>query len=304
MLRAEQPNIVAICSPPHTHAPLTIQALQSGAHVVCEKPLVLSLVELDAIEAAERETGRTCTGIFQWRYGTGAHLVKRLIDSGEAGKPLLALCNTLWYRGTDYYAKAPWRGHWDKAGGGVAMAMGIHAMDMTLWLMGEWTEVSATTSSLDRDVEVDTVALAHVRFATGALGSFVNSSVSSWQESFVRLDLRGLTVTLRHLYEYSRNDWTFLRRPDDPWGEIEDSFIKAWGKNEIDQPGSIASQWWHNLRDLSAGRETLTNTHAVRPTYEFIASLYKSAATGQPVRRGEIVPSDPYYTAMNVAQTA
>lgn len=299
MLRQEQPDVVAICSPPYTHAPLTIEALRAGAHVVCEKPLVLSLAELDQIASVEEETGRTCTGIMQWRYGAGAQHVRRLIESGEFGAPLLALCNTLWYRPYIYYEVAPWRAQWDKAGGGVAMTMGIHAMDMVLWLMGEWTEVSAMTEAKDRRyLEVDTLALAHVRFENGALASFVNSTLSPRQESYVRIDTQLTTVELTHLYRYENTDWHISLRTDTPPDDAAYANLVRWRQIETDEAGSIETQYAHILPLLLAGKRTPTRPRALRPTYEFLAALYKSAATGQSVKRGTILPGDPFYASM------
>jgi predicted dehydrogenase len=298
MLRQEQPDVVAICSPPHTHAALTIQVLRAGAHVICEKPLALSLAELDAIRVVEAETGRTCTGIMQWRYGSGARFVKSLVESGKEGIPLLTICNTLWYRPYSYYEEAPWRAQWETAGGGVAMTMGIHAMDMTLWLMGEWIEVNAITSSLDRDIEIDTLALAHVRFNGGGLASFVNSTVSALQESYVRIDTQLLTIELTHLYGYENKDWRFYRRPEQSVETWHDAALRTWEHTFGSEPGSIATQYAHVLPLLRDGYGTPTDIGALRPTYEFLAALYKSAATGQAVKRGTILPGDPFYSSM------
>ncbi len=294
MLRAEQPDVVAICSPPHTHAPLTIEALRAGAHVVCEKPLVLSLAELDEIAAVEGETGRTCIGVFQWRYGAASHL-RNLMS--EFGQPRLAICNTLWYRGANYYAAAPWRARWETSGGGVAMTMGIHAMDMVLWLMGEWDDVSAITASLGQALEIDALALAQVRFASGALGSFNNSTLSPRQESYVRLDFDHITLELTHLYRYVNEDWRFYIQPDVPPSSPLVSRLQAWRKKPHTLPAEIATQWRSNLEMLQSGQRSNV-LWSVRPTYEFLAALYKSAATGQPVKRGTILPGDPFYASM------
>jgi predicted dehydrogenase len=297
MLDSAHPNIIAICSPPSTHLPLTLLGLRAGAHVVCEKPLALSLAELDQIAAVEAETGRICASIVQWRYGAAAAHVKKLIDSGHAGKPLLAVCNTLWYRDAAYYSSQPWRSRWTTAGGGVAMTLGIHAMDLTLWLMGEWQSVQAITASLDRHVEIDTVALAHARFSNGALGSFANSAVSPRQDSYVRLDLQHLTIELDHLYCYDNAHWRFTLAEN---SAFRDKLV-GWQTIQGDHAGSLAAQWDSLLHDFTVGCEIGTRVKYVRTTYDFIASLYKSAARGTPVDRGSIQPGDPFYTAMNGA---
>lgn len=297
MLEAARPDIIAICSPPATHFPLTLLGLRAGAHVVCEKPLALSLAELDQIAAAEAETGRICASIIQWRCGAAAAHVKKLIEDGEAGKPLLAICQTLWYRDTAYYADEPWRSRWATAGGGVAMTLGIHAMDLTLWLMGEWQSVQAVTAALDRAVEVDTIALAHARFANGALGSFINSALSPRQRSHIRLDLQRLTIELDHLYRYDNSHWRFALAENSSFADK----LAEWQTIPGDHAGSLAAQWDRMIHNFAANREVETRVKHVRATYDFIASLYKSAQSGAPVERGSIQPGDPFYTAMNGA---
>ena len=208
MLDEQKPDLVHICTPPGTHFELCVQALRNGAHVICEKPFVASLDELDQLQEVEREVGKTCSVIFQWRFGSGAQHLKRLIDRRELGRLLVGTCSTLWYRTHAYY-EVPWRGKWDTELGGVSMGHGIHAMDMFLWLMGEWAEVSAIMSTLDRNIEVEDISMAHVRFTNGALGSIVNSVLSPRQVSYVRFDFQQATVELEHLYSHRNDHWRF-----------------------------------------------------------------------------------------------
>jgi predicted dehydrogenase len=297
LLRAEQPDVVLISTPPFTHAALAAQAMAAGADVLCEKPMVVSLAQLDAIQAAEARTGRTTTSISQWRYGSAASHVKRLIDSGELGDPLIALCNTLWYRPPTYYTSVPWRSRWSTEGGGVALGLGIHAMDLTLWLLGEWEEVSALAATKDRDVEVETIAMAQVTFRSGAVASFVNSAVSPRQNSYIRLDFQNATIEVDHLYQYRNEHWRFSV-PDQPDLQAK---LAEWQHIDGTAPGSLETQWRAFLADLRAGRQPLTHTSRVRSTYDFLASMYKSALTRQPVRRLSVQPGDPFYEAMNGA---
>src|SRR6185436_13325469 len=82
MLAGEKPDLVSICTPPGLHADQTIQALRTGAWVLCEKPMVGSLADLDRVEAAEKETGRSACSVVQWRFGSAALHYKKLIDAG------------------------------------------------------------------------------------------------------------------------------------------------------------------------------------------------------------------------------
>jgi predicted dehydrogenase len=114
-----QPDLVHIVTPPGTHLDLAVKSLEAGAWVYCEKPLVTSLAQFDRIEDAEARTGRYVSTVFQWRFGSAARHLKRLIQAGEMGRPLVGVCQTLWYRGLAYY-QLPWRGQWATETGGVA----------------------------------------------------------------------------------------------------------------------------------------------------------------------------------------
>jgi predicted dehydrogenase len=294
LLAEQRPDFVIIGTPPATHRALCIQALESGAHVLCEKPIAASLKELDDIQAAEARTGYTCTSVFQWRYGSSGQHIRRLIESGAFGRPLVGVCHTLWYRDMTYY-RVPWRGRWATEIGGTSMGHGIHAMDFFLWLMGDWTEVQAMLGTLDHTIEVEDVSLAGVRFASGALGSIVNSAVSPRQTSYVRLDFQRATVELEHLYHYRNEHWRFSI----PDGAAHSDELAAWSALGADVEAHQTAQLTAVLDALERGERPLTSGAELRRTMEFMASLYKSAFTRQPVQRGTIQPGDPFYTSMN-----
>lgn len=291
MLVEQKPDLVHICTPPGSHLALCVLAMRHGAHVLCEKPLVASLAEVDQLQAVERETGKTCSVVFQWRFGSGAQHLKRLIDDRALGRPLLGICNTTWFRNHAYY-EVPWRGKWDTELGGVSMGHGIHAMDMFLWLMGDWAEMSAIAATLDRNMEVEDVSLAHVRFTNGALGSIVNSVLSPREESYVRFDFQRATVELSHMYSHVNADWRYSV----PQGEGYDAQLAVWQDIGEDVRASHSAQLSHLLDAIERGEPSLTSGEQARNTVEFITALYKSALTGQPVKRGSIGPDDPYYT--------
>lgn len=294
MLKRVQPDLVHICTPPQFHAELSIRCMEAGAWVLCEKPLAASLREIDAIAAAEERTGKYTSSVYQWRFGAGGGHLKNLIDSGELGRSLLGLCQTTWYRDDAYYA-APWRGTWASELGGCSMGHGIHAMDFFLWMFGPWHEVRGLVDVLNHDIEVEDVSLALVRFENGALGSIVNSVVSPRQESYIRMDFTEATVEMRHLYAYENKDWTYSlfegsSRPDD---------LERWRTLPAEPRSLHAGQLTHTLDCMEKNERPSTSGDGARMTLEFIASMYKSALTGQPVQRGSVAAGDPFYEAMN-----
>jgi len=294
MLAAERPDLVHILTPPATHLPLILAALDAGAWVWSEKPLCRSLAEFDQIAAAEQRTGRFVSTVFQWRFGAAVEHLRKLAGENLLGRPLVAVCQTLWYRDAAYYA-VPWRGKFATETGGPTATLGIHLMDLLLWLWGEWEEVQATAATLDRPIQVEDVSMALVKFESGALASIVNSALSPRQETYLRLDYQRATAEVKTLYRYANEHWTFTALP----GDAGDALTAAWRAIPCDRIGSHTAQLTLLLDSLDRGDRPLVSGAEARRTIEFVASLYKSAFTGHPVRRGSITPGDPFYASMN-----
>ncbi len=259
--------------------------------MLCEKPLCLSLAELDHILAVEQRTGTYCSSVFQWLFGSGAQHLKHLIQGEALGRLLVGVCQTTWFRDAVYY-QVPWRGKWSTEGGGPTMGHGIHALNLFLWLFGDWEEVSALTGTLDREIEVEDVSLAIVRFKNRALGSIVNSVLSPREETYLRFDFQKATVELTALYGYTNKEWRFSPLPSlhDP------SVLARWQELAQDRPASHTTQLAHVLDSLDHGVRPLASTADVRSTLECITGIYKSAATGRTVQQGSIVAGDPFYS--------
>lgn len=290
MLEKEHPDIVHIATPPNIHYPLIIQALEAGANVLCEKPLCTSLAEIDHIAGVEKKTGKYCSSVFQWRFGSRGQHFKQLIQKQTLGRPLVGICQTTWFRNAAYY-EVPWRGKWSTEGGGPTMGHGIHAMDFFLWLLGDWDEVTAMSDTLDRNIEVEDVSLATVRFKNRALGSVVNSVLSPREETYYRFDFQKATVELTALYSYTNQNWRFSQ----PKAEPDAAVLARWEELSQDIPASHKTQLSQFLDSLDHHQRPLSSTPDVRPTLEFITAIYKSSATRQIVKQGSIVAGDPFY---------
>lgn len=293
LLKEVKPDLVVICSPPVFHREQVLAVLAAGAWAWCEKPPVLSLAEYDEITAAEVDGGPYAAVVFQQRFGSGARHARDLIDSGKLGRPLVAHCQTTWFRDDDYYDVA-WRGRWTGEGGGPAMGLGIHQIDLMLDLLGPWSHVRAFAARLDRHLETDDVTTATVEFENGALATVVNSAVSPRQASHLRVDCQAGTVELDHLYGYRDDDWTYTPAPG-----TTPEIVADWRPPGPDEPSTHLPQLVALLADLRAGRRPGTSGPGGRGALEFITSMYKAALTGTTVTRGEIVPGDPFYTSVN-----
>lgn len=294
MLRERRPDIVLVATPPDLHMPLSIAAMEAGAWVLCEKPLCGSLAELDQIQAAEARTGCYTACIFQMRFASSTAHARRLADEGLLGRPLVGVCNTLWFRDAAYYA-VPWRGRWETELGGPTMGLGIHAIDHFLHLLGDWRDVRAVAGTLDRSIEVEDVSMAIVRFANGALGSIVNSALSPRQETYVRLDYQRATLELVHLYGYTKDNWRMTLAPP----AQDDSLLQAWQSFPPDVGSTHGAQLCALVADRDANRRPLTSGEEARRTLELLTAIYKSAFTGEVVARGSIRPGDSFYSVLH-----
>lgn len=294
MLEAAHPDLVCIVTPPATHLPLTLACLEAGAWVYCEKPLCRSLAEFDQITEAEARTGCKVSTVFQWRFGSAVAHLRTLMSAGELGKPLVGTCATLWYRDQAYY-DVPWRGKWATEVGGPTMTLGIHLMDLFLWLMGDWIEVRAMIGTLDRAIEVEDVSMALVRFQNGALGTITNSALSPRQHTNMRIDFQRATVEVNALYRYHNADWT-ISIPD---SSLDTDKLVGWRDIGTDIAGTHDAQFAALLDSMDQDQAPLVSGGEARRILEFTTSLYKAAMTGETVTRGAITPADPFYHAMN-----
>jgi predicted dehydrogenase len=294
MLREEKPDIVLIAAPPGLHADMSIAAMEAGAWALCEKPLCASLAEFDRIEAAEKKTGQRTACVFQMRFASSNTHVRKLLNAGVFGRPLIATCNTLWYRDAAYYA-VPWRGKWSTELGGPTMSQGIHTMDQLLHLFGDWTEVKAITDTLYHQIEVEDVSMAHVKFANGARASITNSSICPRQETYLRLDCEKATIELTHLYAYKQENWKMTpANPDD-----SAALTSAWEDFPTDVGSTHGAQLVAMVDDMENDLVPLTSGDAARRTLEFLTAIYKSAFTNTTVKQGSITPGDPFYTVLH-----
>lgn len=313
LLAAEDPDLVSVTTPPGSHAEIAIEILAAGKSVLLEKPPVLSLAEMDAVAEAERASEGSVWVIFQHRHGSGALRAADLLGRGALGRPLVAVCETLWFRPLSYF-DPDWRGTWVGEGGGPTLGHGIHQIDLLLHLLGPWRTINATAVRLDRPVEFEDVSMASVIFESDAVGTVINSLLSPRELSRIRIDTAGGTLEVNHVYGYSDQDWTFYPAPDaakaatlgiDPGvrkadgveaGVADDPWTASAGD---DVPSNHEAQISRLIDDLLAGRTHDTTLASTRPTMEFVTALYASTITGQAVRRTDLTPDHPFYRALH-----
>jgi UDP-N-acetyl-2-amino-2-deoxyglucuronate dehydrogenase len=169
-------DIVAIGSPSSLHAEQGIAAARQGLHVLSEKPLDITTRRADELIAECAAAGVKLGVFFQDRLRPAVAELKRMIDDGDLGKPVMIAGRVRWYRPPEYYAGSKWRGTWALDGGGALMNQAIHTVDLVQWLFGPVARVSATVATRLHTIEVEDTAAAVLDFTSGAIGTIEAST--------------------------------------------------------------------------------------------------------------------------------
>jgi UDP-N-acetyl-2-amino-2-deoxyglucuronate dehydrogenase len=183
-------EIVLIGSPSGRHAGQAMAAARAGRHVLVEKPLDISTARIDQLNDAVRRAGVTLGVFFQDRLKPDVVEMKRRIDAGEIGTPLLATGEVKWFRPREYYSSSRWRGTWALDGGGALMNQGIHTVDLMLYLLGSVASVSGLTSTRFHTIEAEDTATALLEFVDGAHGT-IDVTTAAFPGSPRRLRITG-----------------------------------------------------------------------------------------------------------------
>jgi predicted dehydrogenase len=191
LLRDTRPEAVLVATPHPLHAAPALVAMDSGAHVLVEKPLAASLGDCDAMLDMARRKGVQLGVISQRRFYEPVRRMKAAIVDGKIGQPALALFLMYSWRDAAYYASDPWRGKWTTEGGGVLVNQSPHMLDLLLWFLGPVAEVSGYWANLNHPmIEVEDTAVAVLRFRNGGLGSIV-TSVSQRPGIYTKVHVHG-----------------------------------------------------------------------------------------------------------------
>jgi predicted dehydrogenase len=173
---AADPDIdaVVIGLPNYLHAPVTVQMLEGGKHVMCEKPMALNVAEGKRMIAAARQADRRLMIAHMWRFDHEIRWLRDVVTSGVLGRIFKVKSHAIWlYEGPPLNA---WFVQRQAAGGGSLADMGVHSIDTLRYLLGEARplKVFATTGTFLRPIELDDTANLILEFE-GGVTAFVES---------------------------------------------------------------------------------------------------------------------------------
>lgn len=141
-------DVVDICTPHYLHYQITMDALNAGKHVICEKPIAMNLDEADRMIEAAHELGLWLLIVLNQRFMPVHRKVKEFLNDGRLGTPFLVnalITGNMMTRLSDAYS---WTGDWERAGGGAFFDTGTHIVDLMHSWFGKPTAVNATLKRL------------------------------------------------------------------------------------------------------------------------------------------------------------
>ncbi len=195
-LLAHRPlDLVVIGSPSGLHAEQGIAAAQRGLHVLVEKPIDVTVARGAALVAAAEAAGVKLGVLFQDRLKPDLARLREFLRGGGLGRVLLASARVKWHRPPEYYSASRWRGTKALDGGGALVNQGIHTVDLLVWLLGPVARVHGLTATRLHSIEGEDVALALLRFASGAVASF-EATTAAFPGYPRRVEISGTEGTL------------------------------------------------------------------------------------------------------------
>ncbi len=148
-------DIVHVCTPNSTHSEISVAALQSGKHVMCEKPMAKTAAEAKAMLDAAKASGKKLTIGYQNRFRTDSQFIKKLCDQGDLGDIYLGKAFATRRRGVPIWGVFMDK---EKQGGGPLIDLATHALDLTLWMMDNYEPEIVLGSTFDKIAKIGSPA--------------------------------------------------------------------------------------------------------------------------------------------------
>ncbi len=290
MLKKEKPDIVSVATPNFLHKPITIDCFKAGAHVLCEKPMAMNAKEGRAMLAAAKKYKKRLMINFSFRFKEQSWAVKKQVEAGMLGD--IYFGRTVWNRRRFMPGFGGWFGTRELSGGGPLIDLGVHRLDLALWMMGyprpdyvfgsTYNHIgSALAEKEGKTFDVEDLACAKIKFKNGASLLLEASWAGNFKErENMKTRLLGTKggVMMRNLDE-GYADWEA-----EFYIEKEGCHFDMKLHDRMNVPGKPASSMAYfadaiinKTPHIASGEEGLI-------VMEILDALYKSAETSKPVK--------------------
>jgi predicted dehydrogenase len=282
MLARDDIDIVNILTPSGLHARLGIQCADAGKHVICTKPIDITLENIDALIASGERNNVRIAATHQNRGYPIYEKIKSYIDDGKFGEILYGSAFVPWYRSDEYYSDG-WHGTKKLDGGGALINQSIHYIDLLIWFMGRVERIYGFADALAHDIETEDMGSAVLKFEGGKHG-IIQGSTCTYNGMPARIEVHGTKgnvlvvgddLALWDVEGEERFEDALAGKKGgaaDPKGGMQENAIVS----HVKQIGDV-------IAAIEEGREPVLNGREARRAVEVILSVYKSSETGQPV---------------------
>ncbi|WP_028658707.1 Gfo/Idh/MocA family protein [Nocardioides insulae] len=292
MLANAKLDALTVASPHPAHEAAVLAAATAGVHVLCEKPIAITLDEADRMIEAADTAGITFGALFQRRFWEASRAAKLAVTRGDLGTPTLGSMTLRLGRDSAYFNADPWRGTWTADGGGVLINQAIHYIDLLQWIVGcPVVRVTGRIATLKHgaDIEVEDTAAATLEFENGALG--VVSAATTYSPGLgTQVLVTGTSGATVSVTEFPEGEpaycdiWTIpgqttYRLPygtdvesDPPLSKVHEGLM-PYHAQQIDD--FIAA--------VLEGRDPLVTGREARNALAVVLAIYESSRTGMPI---------------------
>jgi len=283
-------DVIAIATPSGAHMEPAIAAAHAIIHVLCEKPLEITLKRVDAMIDAHKKAGTLLGGIFQSRFCEGLQPIRNAVKAGRFGTITYAGAYVPWWR-VDAYYTGSWHGTWKLDGGGALMNQSIHRIDLLCSLMPPVESVMAYTAhQAHPQHQPEDTAVAGLRFQGGALG-IIYGTTGSFPGLPMRLEISGTKGTAIYVDD-SLTTWQFAEEtPEDEQIRKKYSQVRAVGGSS--DPTAIP---YHNhtanyrafLSALDNKTSFEVNAEEAKKSIRVIRAIYLSAQQNRQILLNDV----------------
>jgi UDP-N-acetyl-2-amino-2-deoxyglucuronate dehydrogenase len=176
-------DVISVCTPNSLHSVHTILGLKAGKHVLCEKPMAISVQECKQMMIEADKSGKDLFIVKQNRFNPPVAALKQIITEGRLGKILSAELNCFWNRNDEYYRQSDWKGK-KSLDGGTLYTQFSHFIDLLYWLIGDVSSLKAYGKNYIHSglVEFEDTGAVILEFTNGAIGT-INYTVNSHKQN-------------------------------------------------------------------------------------------------------------------------
>ncbi len=282
-------DIITIATPSGAHLEPAIAAADAGKHVICEKPLEVTLERIDAMITACKKNGVILAGIHPRRFLASVTEFKKAVEAGRLGQIAMVDAYIKWHRSQEYYDSGAWRGTWQLDGGGALMNQSIHTIDLLYYLAGDIRSLCAFAKrQIHERIEVEDIAVAILEFENGAIGVIEGSTnCYSTTGHGAEVHICGSDGSV-FMQDDKLKVWDFKHKL-----AKDHDIIKKYGQQVLDANIGLGAAdpreidftghkrvFEDALRAINLGDKPLVNGHEGRKSVEIILAIYQSALNG------------------------